>query len=203
MVTPKPDLETTYETDRLWLEPVRASHAGLLFATLSDPRLYRFIPTEPPASIEALAERYGRLESRHSPAGDELWLNWVMRRKLTNQGMGDCIGVVQATLRAVTSAYFAYELGVDHWHQGFATEACRRIVQALFEDFGVGSLEAEVDTRHVASSALLSRLGFVQAGFRANAAFFHGETSDEYRYLLQRPAPPGGSSMPQAGIPSD
>jgi len=174
------DTEAVYDTERLWLEPVKRGHAASLFGPLSDPRLHRFIATDPPPSVERLAARYAYLETRRSPDGSELWLNWVMRTKAG----GDCIGVVQATLRSDHSAYFAYELGVPWWQRGYATEACGRILQALFDDFGRACIEAEVDTRNQASIALLERLGFERTGCQRDADFFDGATSHEYRYVL-------------------
>lgn len=176
--------ETTYETGRLWLEPIRGAHAVELFELLSDDRLYRFIPQDPPASLLAVMQRYTRLESRRSPCGRELWLNWVLRSKLGR----DCLGTVQATVRPDGSSYFAYELGAAFWGNGFATEACGRIVLALFEDFDSHTIEAEVDTRNLRSIGLLERLGFQRTGMRIGADHFKDAASDEYRYVLSRPA---------------
>src|SRR5882672_11356745 len=80
-------------TSRLLLEPLTAGHAEALFALLSDAALYTYLPGEPPVSVEALRERYRRLEARRSPDGSELWLNWVGR-----QHNGAYVGLVEATV---------------------------------------------------------------------------------------------------------
>jgi ribosomal-protein-alanine N-acetyltransferase len=148
--------EAIFETARLRLEPLRRAHAAEMFALLSDPRMYLYIPQKPPADVASLADTYERLESRTSPDGEERWLNWIARSKAD----GDCIGFVQVTLRPDASAYFAYEIGVAHWNQGFATEACARILEAIFDDPQIDHVVAEVDTRNAASIRLLERLGF-------------------------------------------
>jgi [ribosomal protein S5]-alanine N-acetyltransferase len=181
--------DTTLHTERLRLEPLRAAHAAELFAGLSDERLYRWIPQDPPASLDALAWRYGMLESRLSPEGDEFWLNWALRRR----DGGQCIGTVQATVRADGSAYLAYELNADVWGHGYASEACAEVLRCLATHFEVTRVGADVDTRNAASIRLLERLGFSRAGLKRDADFFKGATSDEFRYELTldagKPAP--------------
>ena len=173
-------MESIFETDRLTLEPLRRSHDAELFAVLADPRLYRYVPGEPTADVASLAERFERLESRTSPSGDEQWLNWIVRAKAS----GTCVGRVQVTIRPDRSAYLAYEIGAAFWRQGFATEACARVLRALFEELGMSEVVAEVDTRNSASIGLLERLGFACIARREAVDFFKGAWSDEWAYVL-------------------
>ena len=181
------NLETTIETHRLLLEPLRRSHAAELFEILSDPLLYRFIPQDPPVTLEALADRYERLETRASPSGEEAWLNWTARLKADSI----CLGRIEATVRQGRSALLAYQIGASYWGRGFAAEACRRVIRALFEDWAVEQIMAEVDTRNTASIRLLERLGFGRGALRIGADVFKGSSSDEFTYTLERPRPSG------------
>ena len=81
-------------TPRLDLEPLTEAHADELWLPLADPRLYTHVPQDPPASLAALRERFALLSARRSPAGDQLWLNWVMRERRD----GQCRGRLQATV---------------------------------------------------------------------------------------------------------
>ncbi len=56
-------------TERLRLEPVRAAHAPLLFDLWQDAAVFRYVPEDPPPSLEWLTERYRRLETRQSADG--------------------------------------------------------------------------------------------------------------------------------------
>lgn len=179
--------ESVFETDRLRLEPQRESHAAELFAILSDPRLYEFIPQDPPQTLAVLAARFQRLETRISPSGDEIWLNWVVRSKSEKK----CLGRVQATIRQDGSALIAYEIGTAFWGQGYAVEACGRVIQALFADYQADQIVADVDTRNLASIRLLERLGFQLSAHRPNADFFKGSISHEFIYTLPRPPAKG------------
>jgi ribosomal-protein-alanine N-acetyltransferase len=145
---------------------------------LRDPRLYENVPQDPPASLAWLETRHALLESRLSPEGDELWLNWVLRRR----DGGDCIGSVQVTVYADASACLAYEVGSAFWKQRFASEACAAVLQVLQQDFGVRRVVAEVDTLNAASIRLLERLHFTRTALKRDADVFKGRSSDEYRY---------------------
>src|SRR4029450_9642198 len=98
---------------------------------------------------------------------------WIVRSRTDHQ----CLGRMEVTIRPDQSAYFAYEIGAAVQRQGFGTEACRRVIQALFDDYHVAKIVAEVDTRNVASIALLERLGFQRGSLRQNADHFKGTPS--------------------------
>ena len=170
---------SVFETERLSLEPLVESHAGELFELYSDPRMYEFVPQEPPESLVALESRFRFLAARQSPKGDEGWFNWAVRAKSN----GTCIGCIQVTLRNDSRAQLAYDIGAPYWRQGFASEASARIITALFE-VGVIEVWAELDTRNVASIHLLERLGFSRGALRPNADYFKGSSSDEWTYSL-------------------
>ena len=173
--------ETVFETTRFRLEPLRESHAAELFELYSDPAMFRFVPQDPPESLAKLAERYKFLETRSSPDGEEEWLNWAVRLK----GEDACVGTVQVTLGRDGRAQLAYEIGTPYWRRGFATEACARVIEALFEG-GASEVRAELDSRNEASIALLERLGFRRGALKKSADHFKGSDSDEWTYTLSR-----------------
>ncbi len=77
------------------LEPLRPDHVVEMFAGLADPLGYRFLPDEPPHSLEALGARYDRQVVGRSADGSETWLNWVVRLHRT----AIAIGYTQATIQ--------------------------------------------------------------------------------------------------------
>jgi RimJ/RimL family protein N-acetyltransferase len=141
-------------TTRLVLEPQLAAHADEMFVVLSDPAIYAF-ENAPPASAEALRERYRALESRRSSDGTQLWLNWIVR--LTDGGAA--IGYVQATVRPDSTALVAYEFNSAWWGQGLAHEAVAATLRELNRRFGVMRCGAVFKTANERSRRLLARLG--------------------------------------------
>jgi hypothetical protein len=86
----------TLHTQRLTLAPLVVAHADALFPILADPRQLEYLDEGAPTSLDALRERYRKLESRRSGDGREHWLNWAL---LLREGEGNAIGFVQATVQ--------------------------------------------------------------------------------------------------------
>jgi ribosomal-protein-alanine N-acetyltransferase len=170
--------EARLETPRFLLEPILPVHAPMLHESLQDEKLYQFIPQDPPASLEALTDRYDFLAARRSPDGREAWLNWAVRER-------DYAGTLEATVHDDRTATVAYMVFVPYQRRGFAAEACGRLLEHLFDDYRVGVVAAEIDTRNAASIALVESLGFERVGFQKDADHFKGSTSDEYRYEIK------------------
>jgi RimJ/RimL family protein N-acetyltransferase len=139
------------------LEPQEASHACEMFKVLSDPAIYEF-ENEAPQSEAWLVARFKRLESRRSPDGTELWLNWVVRLL-----SGELAGYVQATVLEDGLCYLAYELSSKYWRKGLGRSAVTAVLQELGSSYQVGKVVAVLKTRNFRSHALLLNLGFSHA----------------------------------------
>lgn len=151
--------ERVLATPRLALEPLLRGHAPEMFAALADPALYRYIEEAPPASLEALAERYARLESRRSGDGREHWLNWIAR----DTASGKAVGFVQATVQEDGTAFVAYVIAAPHQGRGLGREATAAMIAELRSAYGVRRLRASIDARNAPSIALATALGFGEA----------------------------------------
>ena len=147
----------------LALEPQTAAHAEEMFALLSDPKIYRY-ENAPPASLEWLRERFGKLESRRSPDGREKWLNWVIRLE-----SGEAAGYVQATVHADGHAAIAYVLGSRFWDRGIGRSAVSSLLRILREEHGVERFTAVLKSANQRSRLLLERLGFSEGTFPVDA----------------------------------
>lgn len=139
------------------LEPLVAAHAEEMFEVLSDPAIYEF-ENEPPASVDALRDRYRRLEARRSADGHQAWLNWVLRLP-----DGHLAGYVQATLLQDGSAYIAYELGSRYWRRGMGSSAVGAMLAELKSQYAVSLAVAVLKAQNHRSRGLLQKLGFQRA----------------------------------------
>ncbi len=169
-------------TQRLSLLPIREAHADVMFGGLCDDQLYTFLPEEPPNSLPELKERYRLLQDARSPDEKEIWLNWIIFK----QGNPTPIGYVQATVNVADTSQIAYLLFSKHWRNGYATEALSAVLQLVFDRYDTSLIEALIDTRNIASQAVVSKLGFGLVEEIKAADFFKGSTSDEYRYAISR-----------------
>ena len=141
-------------TPRLELVPLTADDAVDLFSVLDDPALGRWTGQEPPSDVAALRRKYAVWTSRRSPAGDELWLNWVVRRRDDDRAAGH----LQATVGA-EHAEVAWVIGTRDQHQGLATEAARAVITWLLESLGTDFIVACIHPDHLASQAVAGRVG--------------------------------------------
>jgi RimJ/RimL family protein N-acetyltransferase len=135
--------------------PLRVEDADELAAVLDDERLYEFIGGGPDTRA-ALRDRYVRLAAG-SADPDELWLNWIVRRRADAQA----VGTVQATLTTRAgrrTAHVAWIIGVEWQGQGFASEASRALVDWL-HDGRADQVFAHVHPDHHASAAVAARAG--------------------------------------------
>lgn len=139
------------------LEPLLVAHASEMFEVLSDPAIYEF-ENEPPASVEALRDRYRRLEARRSADGREVWLNWALRLPT-----GPLAGYVQATVLQDGSAYIAYELSSRYWRRGIGSSAVGAMLAELRSRYAVSLAVAVLKAQNHRSRGLLEKLGFQRA----------------------------------------
>ena len=166
----------------LRLEPILPRHAALLFDELQAPQLYRYIPHEPPATVEALTKRYQRWAKRQPDDGSEVWLNYAV----FHSGEARYLGTVQASLMANGETYIAYETFPHAWRKKIAQTACRALITHLFSAYQVETVSALLDTRNQASWALLESLHFRRTQLIPQADEFKGSISDEFRYDISR-----------------
>jgi RimJ/RimL family protein N-acetyltransferase len=62
------------------------------------------------------------------------------------------------------SASMGYCLAEAAWGHGYATEAARALLQWAFDTLDLNRVQAETDTRNVASARVLEKLGFIREG---------------------------------------
>jgi RimJ/RimL family protein N-acetyltransferase len=177
------DVQQGLKTERLDCGTLALEHAASLFVELQNPGLYTFIPQDPPADLESLAQRFKRLsEQPYSPDRSQWWLNWAMR----DRESGGYVGMLEATvIPARQAAYIAYFVFEPHQRRGYGREGVAALLDHLFDRYGVNTVIAEIDTRNLASIALVRSLGFAQVRHTVGADFFKGASSDEFRFELR------------------
>ena len=148
----------TITAAKLVLEPLTVADADTMFGVLSDPQIYRYLDYGPPPSVEYLRDVYTKLESRKSPDGSQLWLNWVVHQ----QGAKP-MGYVQATVFPSGTAWVAYVLSSKYWGRGYARTATQAMIEHLADAYGTTQYLATVEAENRRSIVLLERLSFLPA----------------------------------------
>jgi RimJ/RimL family protein N-acetyltransferase len=155
------DLDRGWRTERLDLEPLEVAHAAELAPLLDDVSLHEFMGGAP-LNAAGLAARYARLAVRHSPSGDQLWGNWVMRARETCVA----VGTVQATLPAggpeAGPAEVAWVVTSAAQGRGYAKEAAHSLVARLHA--AGWTIVAHIRPGHLASQRVARAAGLSPTG---------------------------------------
>jgi RimJ/RimL family protein N-acetyltransferase len=74
------------------------------------------------------------------------------------------IGMVGVDWRVPDAPELGYWLGVEHWGQGFGTEAARAVIDFIFEEFDVEQLVSGARVTNPSSRNILEKCGFQWSG---------------------------------------
>ena len=184
----------TLHTPRLRLRPFTDADADPLFAMHSSTHVMRYWDS-PPWTERARAERF-----------------FAMCRKMEEEGTGARVAIDRPSDGAFVgwcsltkwdptyrSASLGYCFDAAMWGQGYATEAAHALLGWAFDTLDLNRVQAEADTRNVASARVLEKMGFVREGTLREDCVVNGDVSDSWVYgLLRREWRPSAASARSA-----
>ena len=171
----------TLHTARLRLRPVTSADADALFALHSNAYVLRYWDA-PPWRERARAERF--LATCRQLAEDGSGARLAIDRVSDGAFLGWCS--LTRWNPDYRSAAMGYCLDEAAWGHGYATEAACALLRWAFGTLDLNRVQAEADTRNVASARVLEKLGFVREGTLRQDCVVDGEVSDSWVYGLIR-----------------
>ena len=96
------------------------------------------------------------------------------------------IGVAGIDWSQPDAPELGYWLGVEHWGQGFATEAARAVIDFTFEEFDVEHLISGARVANPASRNILEKCGFQWSGVELHRFQALGSSTPVDRFRLSR-----------------
>ena len=98
------------------------------------------------------------------------------------------IGMVGIDWREPDAPELGYWLGVEHWGQGFGTEAARAVIDFTFEEFDVEHLISGARVANPSSRNILEKCGFQWSGVELHRFEALGSSTpvDCFRLVAQR-----------------
>ena len=190
MALPAPTLDTA----RLRLRPFGDADAEGLFALHSNAYVLRYWDA-PPWSEPVRAERF--IAACRQMAEEGTGARLAVDRVSDRTFIGWC-GLTRWN-PDYRSASLGYCFADGAWGHGYATEAARALLRWAFDTLDLNRVQAEADTRNVASARVLKKLGFVREGTLREDCVVNGEVSDSWVYgLLRREWQPLSESAPAA-----
>jgi ribosomal-protein-alanine N-acetyltransferase len=171
----------TLPTARLRLRPFGDADANDLFALQSDAHVLRYWDA-PPWSERARAERFIAACRRMAEEGTGARL--AVDRVSDGTFIGWCS--LNRWNPEYRSASLGYCFAAAAWGHGYATEAAGVLLRWAFGALDLNRVQAETDTRNVASARVLEKLGFAREGTLREDCVVNGEVSDSWVYGLLR-----------------
>ncbi|MFD6926111.1 GNAT family N-acetyltransferase [Streptomyces sp. NPDC059944] len=182
----------TLHTPRLRLRPFEETDANDLFALHSSPYVLRYWDS-PPWSEHARAEKF-----------------LTDSRQMAQQGTGTRLAIDRLSDGAFIgwsslngwnpdhrSASLGYCFTEAAWGHGYATEAAHAVLQWAFHTLDLNRVQAEADTRNMASARVLEKLGFIHEGTLRENCIVDGDASDSSIYgLIKRDWQPSPQPAP-------
>jgi RimJ/RimL family protein N-acetyltransferase len=169
------------ETERLLIRPVKDSDVESVYAYRNDPEVARYQGWD----LRYPREKVVKWVNKPGPAaptepGD------VFKVALELKATGETIGDVSFVLAKddARQAQLGYSLARAYWHQGYATEAIRRLLAYAFDELDLHRITAGTDVRNEPSWRLLERLGFRREAHLVENAWFKGAYASEYHYAM-------------------
>lgn len=192
MTLPTPTLRAA----RLLLRPFSATDTDAVFALQSNVNVVRYWDS-PPWRARERAERF--IAACGQMAQEGTGARWAIERHADPGFIGWC-GLVRWN-PVYRSATLGYSLSDQVWGRGFATEAADAVLQWAFTALNLNRVQAETDTRNLASARVLDKLGFKREGTLREDCIVEGEVSDSWVYglLLRDWQPPGTGTIGDMG----
>jgi RimJ/RimL family protein N-acetyltransferase len=171
----------TLHTPRLRLRPFDDADADALFALHSNAHVLRYWDS-PPWRDRKRAERFLTASRRMAAEGTGV--------RLAVDRVSDGAFIGWCSLSRWDPGYRSAALGYCYddaaWGHGYATEAAQALLRWAFDTLDLNRVQAETDTRNVASARVLEKLGFVREGTLREDCVVDGEVSDSWVYGLLR-----------------
>ena len=172
-----PDLET----EDLILRKPRIRDAKDIYSYASDPEVARYVLWEPHRSVSETASFIRDLRARIRAVCPSSWV-------VVLRGTGTVIGTVGFVWYSAenNAAELGYSFSREYWNHGYATQALRAVIDAVFSSLPLNRLEAQHDVRNPASGRVMQKCGLTQEGILRGRILNKGEYVDTALYSILR-----------------
>ncbi|UCC17866.1 MAG: GNAT family N-acetyltransferase [Dehalococcoidales bacterium] len=170
------------ETDRLAIRPFRESDYTDLFEYLSIEETYRFEPGDPISLEEAKKYAVERSNSVN-------WWAVTLKNDVKYKLIGH-ISLFQTEPEMFRTWEIGYIFNPDYHNQGYATEACRAVIDYVFTKLNAHRIAANCSPENRASWRVLEKCGLTREATRRKNAFFRTDNNgnpfwfDSFEYAI-------------------
>lgn len=178
-------MKRVYETNRLVLKILDSSHANLVVDYYL--RNKDFLEEwEPVMGKDFYKEQY------HAEQLDKLMINienksacrlWLFKQEDESKIIGT-VGFNNIVRGAFLSCHLGYKLDKDEINKGYMTEAIKKGIEIMFNEFGLHRIEANIMPKNKRSLRVVEKLGFYNEGLAYKYLRINGKWEDHIHMVL-------------------
>lgn len=178
-------MQTVYEIERLSLKILDSTYADLVldYFLRNEEFLEEWEPHKTEEFyIKVFQEQQLDRELGNIQNGNSLKL-WIFKKDC----MGKIIGSVafnNIVRGAFLSCHLGYKLDKDQINKGYMTEAIRKGIDIMFNEFGLHRIEANIMPKNVRSLRVGEKLGFYNEGLAYKYLKINGKWEDHIHMVL-------------------
>lgn len=181
-------MEGVYETDRLYLKVLDGSFAGMVLDYYNRNR--GFLKEWEPERLgdfytEAYQKKQLDKEFEGIENGSSLRL-WIFKKEAQNRIIGT-VGFNNIVRGTFLSCHLGYKLDRNEINKGYITEAIKKGIDIIFNDYGLHRIEANIMPRNVRSLRVVEKLGFYNEGLAYKYLKINGRWEDHIHMVLLNP----------------
>ena len=108
---------------------------------------------------------------------------WIFKKSDTARIIGS-VAFSNIVRGAFLSCFLGYKLDKDELNMGYMTEAIRKGIEIMFDDFGLHRIEANIMPKNKRSLRVVEKLGFVNEGIASKYLKIDGKWEDHIHMVL-------------------
>jgi [ribosomal protein S5]-alanine N-acetyltransferase len=166
-------------SSRLLLKQPTRADADAVLRVFSNPEVVRYYNVDLMLSRD---EAVSVIESRRRRYETGYGIRWGIYLRESGVYVGSC--GYEVLHRAWRYAEIGYELGREHWGNGYMTEALRAMIRYGIAHLDLHRIEAQVEPENAASKAVLLTLGFKEEGIARERGYWRRAYHDLAQFGL-------------------
>jgi len=176
--------QTVYETDRLWLKILKPNYCRQVLDYYK--RNHNFLQEwEPqrPKDFYTLSYQKRQLSYEYRMFKERKLIRFWILKKEDNKLIGNiCLSnIIMGNFR---SCYMGYKLDCDEINKGYMTEAIKKFVEIMFNEYGLHRIEVNVMPRNIRSLKVMKKLNFEEEGYSRRYLEINGKWEDHVHFAI-------------------
>ncbi|MBK7381111.1 MAG: GNAT family N-acetyltransferase [Ignavibacteriales bacterium] len=167
------------ETNNLFLENFTITVVNEIFKIRSDIRVMQYLDKDCHKTVEDSKKMINEIIQAYK---DKSGINWIIRKKNTLEEIG-YIGYWRLNRQGVR-AEIGYALKPEYWRKGLMSEAMFKVIEFGFGEFGLHSIEGNVNPQNESSIKILEKFGFKKEAHFKEDYLYKGKYLDSAIYSL-------------------